>query len=147
LRAGQPGAGIAARGPAELRPWALQTALPWIVIGAVFGWLRSRIPGNGGDVIRSGLSIAAVVFGIAAFALLGEPLVRALTGAADVFLFLCERAAASIAVISLLVAMLLATVRGNGSGRQCGQQHRREAGARRQRRFRRRHRRFPSGSR
>ena len=94
--------------PAGLRssaPWALQTALPWIVIGAIFGPLRSRLPSNGGDVIRSGLWIAAVVLGIAAFALLGETLVRALTGAADIFALLCERAPVSIAVSSLLVAI------------------------------------------
>src|SRR5262245_15986733 len=73
--------------PAGLRssvPWALQVALPWIVIGAAFGRLRSRLLGNGVAVIRSGLWIAAVVFGIAAFALLGETAVRALTGAVDV---------------------------------------------------------------
>jgi len=94
--------------PAGLRssgPWALQVALPWIIIGIAMGALSSHVAGNRAATIRSGLWICAVVFGMAAFALLGETFVRALTGAPDVFAFVCERAPASIAVSSLLVAI------------------------------------------
>jgi hypothetical protein len=85
--------------------WALQVAVPWILIGAVVGGLSSRVAGNRTALIRSSLWIAAAILGIAAFALLGEASLRAIAGAPDLFAFICERAPASIAASSLLVAI------------------------------------------
>jgi hypothetical protein len=86
-------------------PWALQVAVPWIIIGAVAVGLGSRIAGDGAALIRSGLWIGGAVLGIAALALLGETLLRAVSGVTDLFAFICERAPASIAASSLLVSL------------------------------------------
>ncbi len=97
--------GLPSPGLRSSGPWALQVAVPWIIIGAVVGGLFSRVVGNKAAVIRSSLWIAAAVFGIAAFALAGETLLRAIAGTPDLFAFVCERAPKSIAASSLLVAI------------------------------------------
>ena len=90
-------------------PWALQVAVPWIIIGAIVGVLTSRVAVNRAAMIRSSLWMAAAVLGIAAFALAGETLLRAIAGAPDLFAFICERAPKTIAASSLLVTLYVAT--------------------------------------
>jgi DNA-binding LytR/AlgR family response regulator len=97
--------GLPPAGLQSSAPWALQVAIPWIIIGAAVGGLSSRLSANRAALIRTALWIGAAVFGIAALALLGETLLRAVSGVPDLFAFICERAPASIAVSSLLVAI------------------------------------------
>ncbi len=88
--------------------WALQVWLPWLVIGATFGTFGQRIADHRIAHIYPRAVMAAVIAGVAAFAVSSEALLaKLISDESSLAWFIYERAPAHLAGSALLVAMYL----------------------------------------